>query len=460
LTDDARQLIERFNTYCEISPSLTGVKLFVRGKPPGLKGRRRDGIEIYSTGRYFTVTGLCLPGMPLTIENRQEELAWLYERLAPARTQPSRALVTLNGVPGAPPSTDISPVRCPLSDSQILQMARKAKNGTKFEHLWSGDTTGYESPSNADDALCAMLAFYTGPDPERIERLFRQSELGKRDKWLKRKDYPDRTIQSALRKVQVFYTPDYMSTRGIMTNKSNQEQSGAIKRSMSNQEDTGAIKNNKSNQDESGIINTDGGGRACESMISPDLVERSVQMAKELALRNGKQPTWRLAFQLARRLQSLPGELRPEHFEQAVRALCEETNRDCEEFWYAFDNCWHQVRLPEGQDPIAVAARQAEAAPVRLKKHNKPRYMFVASLAWHLSRMTGESPFYLPLLRIAPLLGTNATDVSRILGLLKRNGVIRPATKDEDYSIKGRKAKEYFFIESSLEDDSLPPAAA
>lgn len=32
-------------------------------------------------------------------------------------------------------------------------------NGTKFERLWSGNMVGYNSQSEADMALCNLLAF-------------------------------------------------------------------------------------------------------------------------------------------------------------------------------------------------------------------------------------------------------------------------------------------------------------
>jgi putative DNA primase/helicase len=57
----ARDITERFHdTYSEISPSGTGIKIWSKGSVP--KGAALDvseggRVEIYSTGRYFTVTG-------------------------------------------------------------------------------------------------------------------------------------------------------------------------------------------------------------------------------------------------------------------------------------------------------------------------------------------------------------------------------------------------------------------
>jgi primase-polymerase (primpol)-like protein len=51
---------------------------------------------------------------------------------------------------------------------------RRAANGEKFAKLWSGDVSGYPSQSEADLALCGILAFWTR-DRAQIDRLFRQS---------------------------------------------------------------------------------------------------------------------------------------------------------------------------------------------------------------------------------------------------------------------------------------------
>ena len=52
----ARSIIERLDSYTEVSPSGTGIRIFVKAKLP--PGRRKKGtIEMYESGRYLTVTG-------------------------------------------------------------------------------------------------------------------------------------------------------------------------------------------------------------------------------------------------------------------------------------------------------------------------------------------------------------------------------------------------------------------
>jgi hypothetical protein len=69
-----------------------------------------------------------------------------------------------------------------LDDQVVLDKAFNAKNGDVTYRLYHGDTEGYGSPSEADLGLCSRLAFYTGPKPEQIDRLFRASDLYRR-KW-------------------------------------------------------------------------------------------------------------------------------------------------------------------------------------------------------------------------------------------------------------------------------------
>jgi primase-polymerase (primpol)-like protein len=81
----ARGIVEHFgDTFIDLSPSNTGLKLFVRGSlPASVPGLAvGDGqIELYDRGRFFTVTGRPFRGAPLEIENHTEGIHLLYERL-------------------------------------------------------------------------------------------------------------------------------------------------------------------------------------------------------------------------------------------------------------------------------------------------------------------------------------------------------------------------------------------
>ncbi|NUC70712.1 hypothetical protein HTZ84_00020 [Haloterrigena sp. SYSU A558-1] len=179
------------DSYTERSPSRSGYHVIVNGDVPS-GGNRTDQLEMYDANRYFTVTGDHVPGTPTTIAHRPQELAQLHDAYI-AQDDPDT---------GPPDPTDIS-----LSDQELIEKAMNASNGEKFRRLWVGDTSGYPSHSEADQALCNYLAFWTGGDEQRIERLFSKSGLV-RDKWSERADYRERTIRKAVEDCTAYYNPD------------------------------------------------------------------------------------------------------------------------------------------------------------------------------------------------------------------------------------------------------------
>jgi primase-polymerase (primpol)-like protein len=186
----ALEIVGELDSYAEASPSGAGLKVFVRGDLPS--GRRRKGaIEMYDRGRFFTTTGHHLAGVSATVNDRQAELTRLHRRVFGPEKKPR----------GEKLAAEVFSAGMDLSDSDLLVRAMHAANGEKFERLWAGDTREYatsdnEGRSEADLALCSLLAFWCGPDEERIDRLFRQSGLY-RPKW-ERADYRTLTVSVAL----------------------------------------------------------------------------------------------------------------------------------------------------------------------------------------------------------------------------------------------------------------------
>jgi putative DNA primase/helicase len=207
LDPKAEELIRSFNSYGEVSPSLTGAKLWVRGKlPPGSRKRGNSllwpgDIEMYSADAYFTVTGMHLSQTPTTVEDRQQRLLDVYEQVFGKQEK------VAGRKPAAETSVPLPHTQAGPEDTAILAQAMKASNGDEFTRLFLGNTDGFPSESEADLALCRRLAFWVGPDEERIERLFNLSALAKREKWRDREDYRRRTIQTAMEDQTAFYRP-------------------------------------------------------------------------------------------------------------------------------------------------------------------------------------------------------------------------------------------------------------
>jgi len=198
----ALETLAVLETYAEVSPSGTGIKAFAQGLLPG-PGRHAGKIEVYDRGRFFTVTGHRLPGWPESPRDCQAQLEVLYKSFASTRGRTQERPSTISV---------LEPCKGTGSDDAIIHRAGNCRRtGELFRRLWSGGTSGYESPSEADLALCNVLAFWCGPDPARIDRLFRQSGL-MRAKWNQRhygdgRTYGQATIAKSLDGRTDYYRP-------------------------------------------------------------------------------------------------------------------------------------------------------------------------------------------------------------------------------------------------------------
>jgi putative DNA primase/helicase len=178
---DRGAIMGTLDSYAEFSVSGKGVHIIVRASLNGHRRNRKGPFEVYEHGRYFCMSGAHVRGTPTTIEARQDELERVLERFLPAETEAVSPVVA---------------ALVDLDDRELLDRAMSARNGADFARLWNGDSQAYGSRSEADMALCSHLAFWTGNDAGRIDRLFRSSGL-MREKW-ERADYRESTIQKSL----------------------------------------------------------------------------------------------------------------------------------------------------------------------------------------------------------------------------------------------------------------------
>ena len=196
--------IEKAHTYTEISPSNTGLHVYlcltepmtlIRNKSP--RGVGSD-YECYVTGRWFTYSGN----------------PW-KESYSIRTVTPEEALKLLE-VLGYPWKNDLrvqegkSSVRkVTLADEDLLGRMFKSKNGEKIKTIYSGDISFYgNDDSSADLALCSYLAFWTAKDADQMERIWLASPLGNREKTQKRRDYRDRVINKAIESCTEVYSGD------------------------------------------------------------------------------------------------------------------------------------------------------------------------------------------------------------------------------------------------------------
>ena len=214
-TPKAEAIYSSFNgALAEVSSSGNGLHIFGRCDPERLKDRRNkwDGwLEFYTDKRFVALTrgGLSVAGggtyadkdwtdQLLHFVPQREHLGDLPDGIDPAYT-----------------GTD--------DDEQLIAQMLRSSNaaasfgeGVTVRDLWEANVTklaakyppydgkGDFDHSSADAALMSHLAFWTGKDMPRMDRLFRRSAL-MRDKYEKRADYRRDTVQNAARLCKSVY---------------------------------------------------------------------------------------------------------------------------------------------------------------------------------------------------------------------------------------------------------------
>lgn len=169
----AADILGEFRTYAERSPSGEGLRLIGLGRLDPDKRNKRGPVELYAERRYVTLTGHKLPDAPRTVADCIEAFARLQDRITPGPARPAAATVPGDGFQGA--------------DADLLERAQRAANGERVRRSWAGPTGG-RTPSEDLLGLARLLAFWTGPDPGRLDRLVTASPLfaaceAERRKW-------------------------------------------------------------------------------------------------------------------------------------------------------------------------------------------------------------------------------------------------------------------------------------
>lgn len=186
------EFISTLQSYAEISQSGKGIHIICRGTLPK-RGRRKGSVEMYEDGRFFVMTGNSCSEYA-GISDCTESIKPLHEKY-------------IGG--GREPQAKIRPAVSLSSADDIVKAAAGAKNGGKFVALYGGDTAGYTSSSEADMALCSILAFWTGCDASKMDVIFRSSGL-MREKWDRPQSgstYGALTIQKAIAGCSQVYSP-------------------------------------------------------------------------------------------------------------------------------------------------------------------------------------------------------------------------------------------------------------
>lgn len=183
------QMNDVLQTYAEFSQSGNGIHFIGRGSLPDKDFNNHDaGVEMYTGARFFVMTGnLCTEYVD--IADITETVKPYYEKY---RTKSKSKAST--------PAEQLPLTGCSMSAQEVIDRASRSRQGQKFSALYAGDTTGYNSNSEADMAFCNMLAFWCQGDLQLMDEIFRSSGL-MRDKWDRKQSgttYGAITLQKAV----------------------------------------------------------------------------------------------------------------------------------------------------------------------------------------------------------------------------------------------------------------------
>lgn len=195
IEEGAADIIKKFSTYTEVSPSGTGVKMFLRGKLPSGSGNKNGNFEAYGEGRFFTVTG-CRVGtidavnLPMEPQERDTELEWFTRKFI-GRSHEQRALSSVSGVGDVCLAEAAEP---PAEKFMLL-----AELDPDFMAVWSKQRNDLSSASEYDLSLARRAARCGWTDQEiaNLVIAFRRKHGHDLGKVVDRKDYMRGTIAVA-----------------------------------------------------------------------------------------------------------------------------------------------------------------------------------------------------------------------------------------------------------------------
>lgn len=189
IEDLKKEFITTLSSYTEYSQSGKGIHIICKGVLPS--GRRRKGnIEMYDNVRFFALTGKKVEGTEnYTLEERTLEIKELYAKYLGEEKEERQVY-----------SVEDDSNRL-LTNKEVIDKILSSKSSNLFSLLYYGNWEGvYQSQSDADIALCNILAFWCNKNKKQMDEIFRTSGLF-RPKWNEKRGeltYSEITLNKAI----------------------------------------------------------------------------------------------------------------------------------------------------------------------------------------------------------------------------------------------------------------------
>lgn len=208
LSEEVLRIVERLDSYTEVSPSGTGIHVIVKADLSDYingSGMKKDGVicEIYTSLRFFTMTGEVLLNKH-DINEATEVVKELITEYYPEKLKSQQVSQNVKEYP-----------RLKVSKERVLKKMFNSKYGKDIRALYNGKVDGNKvgkSPSEIDFTLCKHLAFWCRKDKLLMKEILLDSKLN-RDKFyrvdLGQKCYLDTTIDAACKKQKKVFNKKY-----------------------------------------------------------------------------------------------------------------------------------------------------------------------------------------------------------------------------------------------------------
>ena len=186
-TNEARTIMQRLDSYTEVSSSGTGLHVIAEGEK--LDDRKTEGVlsicghlEVYDTDRYFVLTGDVYDGFT-SAERRPTVVREVQDDYLPERQK-----FTFTGQQKPVSEQEFNGGEADATPEQVRRTIRAGVTHSEWDvdrevlGLWRGSDAGRDSTSEADMAFVAQLHYWCKGNQRMMDECFRASGR-MRPKW-------------------------------------------------------------------------------------------------------------------------------------------------------------------------------------------------------------------------------------------------------------------------------------
>lgn len=170
----AARILAEAATYTELSPGLNGYRFIAKGTFGGFTGNdKAQGVELYESGRFLTITGLHVPGTPQALAERG--LSALGRRFF-GKQEPAQNA----DLPPVPEKVDLS--RFDLKPHVVKWITQGTEKGTRSERLLQVAKDLYRAGASVGEILQILSNPENGIAAKALEE--RSGDIASAQEWL------------------------------------------------------------------------------------------------------------------------------------------------------------------------------------------------------------------------------------------------------------------------------------